>query len=62
MLNQETYKNISEKCSAYDTKSGCSCSNKSGDSEVSCTTCTHFTDNHLCELDLIDPIVENHDL
>ena len=34
--------------------------NKAGDTDVSCTTCRHFTSDKHCSLDLFDPIVENH--
>lgn len=59
--SNSTYKNVAKNCSAYTAKDCCKCTNKSGDAEVSCTTCTHFTekDPH-CSLDLFDPIVAKH--
>lgn len=57
---EQTYKKVAEHCSSYKAKKGCCCSNKSGDSDISCTTCQHFNATHHCELDLLDPIVENH--
>ncbi len=61
MSTEQTYKNVAEHCSAYHAKeSYYSSQNKSGDSDVSCTTCKHFVNDNHCELDLLDPIVENH--
>ena len=62
MLNQKDYKNIAENCSSYSCKPECRISIKAGDNEVSCTTCRHLTPHHVCELDLIDPIVKNHNI
>lgn len=58
--DEQTYSNVAKNCSAYAIKDSCSCSNKSGDTDVSCTTCRHFASNKHCMLDLFDPIVENH--
>mgnify|MGYP005780787343 CR=1 FL=1 len=60
MTTEQTYKNVAEHCSAYSEREKCACQNKAGDTEVSCLTCRHFNDSHHCELDLLDPIVENH--
>jgi hypothetical protein len=54
----ETYREVAERCSAYEKK--CSC--KGHTNEVtgkSCLSCDHFTDTEHCELDLYDPIVRN---
>ena len=60
--DEQTYKNVAKNCSAYAVKDCCRCgsTNKSGDADVSCTTCKHFTSDKYCSLDLFDPIVENH--
>lgn len=58
--DEQTYKNVAKHCSAYSPKDCCTCSNKSGDTDVSCTTCKHFASDKHCTLDLFDPIVENH--
>lgn len=63
MLNREDYKNIAENCSSYSCKPDCRCTNMAGDEHaVSCTTCKHFTEHQKCDLDLIDPIVKNHNI
>lgn len=54
----ETYKEVAERCSAYEKK--CSCKGLSNDvTGKSCLNCDHFTDKEYCELDLYDPIVKN---
>lgn len=60
MNTQDVYQKVAEHCSAYTEKKNC-CSNKSGDDAISCTTCKHFTSSNYCDIDLLDPIVENHD-
>ena len=53
----ETYKEVAERCSAYEKK--CSCKGLSNDvTGKSCLNCDHFTDTEYCELDLYDPIVQ----
>ncbi len=59
-VDEQTYKNVARHCSAYAVKNCCSCKNSTGDADVSCTTCKHFTNDKHCSLDLFDPIVENH--
>ncbi len=58
--DEQTYKNVAKHCSAYAAKDCYSCTNKSSDTDVSCTTCRHFTSDKYCALDLFDPIVKNH--
>ncbi len=58
--SDSTYKNVAKNCSAYSAKETCSCTNKAGDSEVSCRTCKHFADDEHCKLDLFDPIAADH--
>lgn len=60
--NEQTYREVAKNCSAYEVKDCCRCSNKSGNVNVSCVTCKHFTSDKHCSLDLFDPIVENHNL
>jgi hypothetical protein len=56
----ETYKEVAERCSAYEKKCGCHGNfNNAADDNVSCLTCTHFTNTEHCDLDLYDPIVKN---
>lgn len=61
-MDEQTYRNVAKNCSAYTAKDCCTnkATNKTGDTDVSCTTCKHFMSNHHCALDLIDPIVKNH--
>ena len=58
--SEYTYKNVAKNCSAYAAKDCCTCTNKSGDTDVSCTTCKHFTSDKHCKLDLFDPIAAYH--
>ncbi len=58
--DEQTYRNVAKHCSAYAVKPSCQCTNSTGDTNVSCTTCKHFTPESYCALDLFDPIVENH--
>lgn len=60
--SESTYKNVAKNCSAYAVKDCCRCTNKSGDVEVSCTTCKHFSEDKHCKLDLFDPIAADHNL
>ena len=61
MITDQTYKNVAEHCSAFQSRENeYSSQNKSGDSCCSCKSCTHFVNDNHCELDLLDPIVENH--
>lgn len=57
---ESTYRNVAKNCSAYSIKNTCSCTNKSGDDDVSCKTCKHFSEEEYCKLDLFDPIVAEH--
>ena len=58
--DEQTYRNVAKNCSAYAVKDCCTCSNRSCDVDVSCTTCKHFAEDKHCTLDLFDPIVESH--
>ena len=58
--DEQTYRNVAKHCSAYAAKDCRGTTNKAEDTDVSCTTCRHFTSDKHCSLDLFDPIVENH--
>lgn len=58
--NETTYRNVAKNCSAYSAKNDCKCTNSTGDSDISCTTCKHFSKEEYCKLDLFDPIVAEH--
>ena len=51
--DEQTYREVAKNCSAYEVKDCCSCSNKSGNVNVSCVTCKHFTSDKHCSLDLL---------
>lgn len=59
--SESTYKTVAKNCSAYAVKDCCTCTNKSGDVEVSCKTCKHFASDNHCKLDLFDPIAAKHE-
>ena len=46
--DEQTYRDVAKNCSAYEVKDCCSCSNKSGNVNVSCVTCKHFTSDKHC--------------
>ena len=58
--SESTYKNVAKNCSAYSPKDCCTCTNKAGDVDVSCTTCKHFASDKHCKLDLFGPIAADH--
>ena len=55
----ETYKEVAERCSAYEKRCGCQGMKNAAEDETSCLTCKHFTNTEHCKLDLYDPIVKN---
>lgn len=56
----EMYKEVAERCSSYDCcNSDSDCCTNMYDTEKSCLTCCHFSDDEHCNLDLYDPIVRN---
>lgn len=55
----ETYKEVAERCSAYEKKCKCDAMSNMTDAEKSCMNCKHFSDEEYCKLDLYDPIVRN---
>jgi hypothetical protein len=57
--SKETYKEVAERCSAYE-KDRCGCNATNAlDTEKSCLSCTHFSKDEYCKLNLYDPIVKN---
>ena len=57
--SQEVYKEVAERCSAYDKCSGNNCFKNANDGSKSCLNCSHFSDKEYCELDLYDAIVKD---
>lgn len=55
----ETYREVAERCSAFEKKCRCDGLSNATDDEVSCLTCKHFSNAEYCKLDLYDPIVKN---
>ncbi|MBP3327092.1 MAG: hypothetical protein J6L77_11800 [Coprococcus sp.] len=55
----ETYKEVAERCSAFEKKRKSDSLSNATDSEVSCLKCKHFSNEEYCMLDLYDPIVKN---
>lgn len=55
----ETYSEVAKRCSAFEKKCRPDKMSNEASDEVSCLTCTHFSDNEYCKLDLYDPIVKN---
>ncbi len=62
--SEETYEKVARACSEFDPedttfsfKKGCECQ----DCETSCCTCTHFSEDEYCKLDLFDKIVDRID-
>ena len=55
----EGYKEVAQKCSAYDKKDrkDCFCNVDSG--TKSCLNCRHFAEDEHCRLDLYDSIVKD---
>ncbi len=53
----ETYSEVAKRCSAFEKISRPNKMSNMANDEVSCLTCTHFSDNEYCKLDLYDPIV-----
>ncbi len=55
--SMEMYKEVAERCSAYDCKDCCRKDSHSNlASTKSCLNCSHFSDEEYCRLDLYDPI------
>ena len=58
----KTMKEVAERCTKYCRCDNCNCSNSSKDDAISCQNCTHYTPGKVCDIDLYEEIVENHDL
>lgn len=58
--SEETYEKVAQNCSEFEpekTKPAFTKGNNCQDCETSCCTCTHFTNDEHCKLDLYDKIV-----
>ena len=54
----EVYREVAERCSAYDKRERKSCFCNVAEGEKSCLNCRHFAEDEHCRLDLYDPIVK----
>lgn len=57
--SQEVYKEVAERCHAYDKKDSKDCLCNVAEGTKSCLNCRHFADDEHCRLDLYDPIAKN---
>ena len=55
----EVYKEVAERCHAYNKKSSKDAMTNAAEGSKSCLNCKHFADDEHCVLDLYDPIVKN---
>ena len=58
----KTMKEVAERCTKFCFCDSCDCSNSTGSPKVSCSTCTHYTPDKVCDIDLYAEIVSNHNL
>jgi len=62
----KTMKEVAERCTRYCScgdKCGCgSASNSTSEGNVTCQTCTHYNHENVCDLDLYEEIMKNHNL
>lgn len=56
----KTMKEVAERCTKF-CPCGCSSKNATQDT-VSCRCCTHYEESDVCDLDLYQEIVKNHNL
>lgn len=56
--SSEMYKEVAERCSAYDKAESKDCMCNAVETGRSCLTCTHFAKDEHCKLDLYDPIAK----
>lgn len=60
ILKEKKLRKIANRCSSFNSRySGGSFQSSVSSANRSCTTCSHFTKNNKCELDLIDEIKED---
>ncbi len=57
----ETYKEVAERCHAYNKKACNDCMSNAAEGSKSCLNCQHFSEDEYCVLDLYDPIVKKLD-
>ena len=58
----KTMKEVAERCTKFCPCDSCNCTNSSKEDAVSCSKCTHYTPEKVCDIDLYAEIVSNHNL
>ena len=59
--NDETMKEVASLCSKYCSCDDCGCKNSTS-ANASCQNCTHYDAKNVCDIDLYEEIVTNHNL
>ena len=57
----ETMKEVASLCSKYCSCDDCGCKNSTS-ANASCQNCTHYDAKNVCDIDLYEEIVTNHNL
>lgn len=62
----KTMKEVAERCTRYCScekgHCGCGATNSTKESPVTCQTCSHYNHTNVCDLDLYEEIMKNHNL
>ncbi len=62
----KTMKEVAERCTRYCScekdNCGCGATNSSKESSVTCQTCSHYNHSNVCDLNLYEEIMKNHNL
>ena len=65
----KTMKEVAERCTRYCScgKDGCGCgtsnvTNSTKEDNITCQTCTQYDHSNVCDIDLYEEIVKNHNL
>ena len=59
--NAETMKEVASLCSKYCSCDDCGCKNSTS-ANATCQNCTHYDAKNVCDIDLYEEIVTNHNL
>lgn len=57
--SEQVYKEVAERCSAYDKKTQNDSLSNMAEGSKSCLNCRHFAADEHCRLDLYDPIAKD---
>lgn len=61
----KTMKEVAERCTRYCScgkDCGCGETNSTKESPVTCQTCSHYNQTNVCDLNLYEEIMKNHNL